>query len=259
VFCRSSSKRFERPLLLLPPSSFSPSKQKKKKKRRKMLGRVSKLARACPKSSFTKSSRMVSRSFSSTAKQASGGLSFELSDEQKQFQETARKFAREEMIPLAPQYDKTMEYPWPIIKKAWELGLLNTHIPQKYGGLGLGILENCIITEELAYACTGMSTAMGANDLGQIPVILAGNDAQKKKYLGRCIDSPIVVSGPRKRETRFFFSFFFFLLFFCFYELFSFLLSSPPILWGFFFSSSRYGEFFFFSLSFSSFRGVWKK
>jgi acyl-CoA dehydrogenase len=82
---------------------------------------------------------------------------------------------------------------------------MNTHIPKKFGGLGLGILDNTVITEELAYACTGFSTAVrdlwdeltwqvGANDLGQVPVILAGNDAQKKKYLGRCVDEPIAVS-----------------------------------------------------------------
>jgi len=60
--------------------------------------------------------------------------------------------------------------------------------------LGLGILDNTIITEELAFGCTGFSTALGANDLGQIPVILAGNEAQKKKYLGRCVEEPIAVS-----------------------------------------------------------------
>lgn len=66
----------------------------------------------------------------------------------------ARKFAQEEVIPVAAEYDRTMEFPRPIFDKAWELGLVNTHIPEEYGGLGLGCLEGCLIGEELAYGCT---------------------------------------------------------------------------------------------------------
>jgi acyl-CoA dehydrogenase len=95
-----------------------------------------------------------------------GGPWFGLSDEQKEFQATARKFAREEIIPVAAEYDKTGDYPWPLIKKAWGLGLMNTHIPADIGGLELGVLTNCIIAEELAYGCTGIHTAMEASSLG---------------------------------------------------------------------------------------------
>ena len=55
------------------------------------------------------------------------------------------------MIPVEKHYDTTMEYPQPIFKKAWELGLVNTHIPAEYGGTGMGCLDGCIIAEELAY------------------------------------------------------------------------------------------------------------
>ncbi|XP_038147849.1 medium-chain specific acyl-CoA dehydrogenase, mitochondrial-like isoform X1 [Cyprinodon tularosa] len=122
----------------------------------------------------------------------SSGFSFELTDQQKEFQQLARRFAREEMMPVAAAYDKSAEYPFPIIKKAWELGLVNGHIPQEYGGMGLSIFDACLITEELAYACTGMQTAMEANSLGQMPVIIAGNEAQKKKYLGRMTEEPLM-------------------------------------------------------------------
>jgi acyl-CoA dehydrogenase len=118
-------------------------------------------------------------------------LNFTLSDDQLQLQELARKFAKEEIIPKAPHHDETGEYPRDIAKKAWEIGLMNTHIPQEYGGLGLGVLEGCIITEELAYGCTGISTAMEANTLAAAPVIVAGNDAQKKEFLGKLSSSPI--------------------------------------------------------------------
>ena len=66
----------------------------------------------------------------------------------------ARKFAQEEVMPVAAEYDRTMEFPRPVFDKAWELGLVNTHIPEEYGGLGLGCLEGCLIGEELAYGCT---------------------------------------------------------------------------------------------------------
>jgi acyl-CoA dehydrogenase len=118
-------------------------------------------------------------------------IDFSLSEEQTQLQELARKFAKEEMAPKAAHHDKTGEYPREIAKKAWELGLMNTHIPQEYGGLGLGVLEGCVITEELAWACTGISTAMEANTLAAAPVIVAGNEEQKKEFLGRLTAEPL--------------------------------------------------------------------
>jgi len=111
-------------------------------------------------------------------------IDFSLSDDQKQLQELARKFAKEEIIPKAAHHDETGEYPHEIVKKAWELGLINTHVPQEYGGMGLPVLDGCIITEELCYGCTGIATAMEANMLAAAPVIVAGNDAQKKEFLG---------------------------------------------------------------------------
>ncbi|KAM6343689.1 LOW QUALITY PROTEIN: medium-chain specific acyl-CoA dehydrogenase, mitochondrial, partial [Alca torda] len=120
------------------------------------------------------------------------GFSFELSDEQEECQATARKFAVEEIIPVAAQYDKTGEYPFPLIKRAWELGLMNSHIPECCSGLGLGSFEACLITEDLAYRCTGVQTAIEANSLGQMPVIIAGNEHRQKKYLGRMTEDPMM-------------------------------------------------------------------
>ena len=119
------------------------------------------------------------------------GLCLELSDDQKAYRDLARKFAAEEIIPVAAEYDRTMEFPRPIFDKAWELGLVNTHIPEEYGGLGLGCTEGCIIGEELAYGCTGIMTAMEANGLAAAPVILAGSHEQKSKYLGRLTEEPL--------------------------------------------------------------------
>ncbi|KAJ3279464.1 hypothetical protein HK104_001448 [Borealophlyctis nickersoniae] len=134
------------------------------------------------------------RQFSSES--ASSGPSFGLSPEQLELQDLARKFTASEIIPKvitsAAHHDQTGEYPVEILKKAWELGLLNTHIPAEYGGLGLGVMDCAVISEEIAYGCTGIQTAAEANGLAEAPVILAGNDAQKKKYLGRMTEEPLM-------------------------------------------------------------------
>ena len=120
-----------------------------------------------------------------------GGFSLQLSEEQAALQGLARQFAVNDVIPVAAQYDQTMEFPREVFNQAWELGLVNTHIPEAYGGLGLGCLEGCIIGEELAYGCTGIMTAMEANGLAEAPVIIAGTHEQKAKYLGRMTEEPL--------------------------------------------------------------------
>src|SRR3954454_17768175 len=82
---------------------------------------------------------------------STGGPSFALTEEQQSYQELARKFAHEEIAPKAAYHDQTGEYPTEIIKKAWELVLVNTHIPAEFGGLGLGVFESSLITEELGW------------------------------------------------------------------------------------------------------------
>jgi len=120
------------------------------------------------------------------------GLNFVLTDTQQEYLDLAEKFCKEEIIPAAPHYDKTGEYPWDVIRKAHEVGLMNLHISEEYGGMGMGTLDGCLITEKLAYGCTGIMTALEANGLGAMPVIIAGNHEQKKKYLGRLIDEPVM-------------------------------------------------------------------
>src|SRR5450756_2888086 len=118
-------------------------------------------------------------------------IDFSLTEEQVQLQELARKFAREEIIPKAAYHDQTGEFPREIVKKAWDIGLMNTHVPVEYGGAGLGVLDGCLITEEFAYGCTGIATAMEANGLAAAPVIVAGNEEQKKEFLGRLTREPL--------------------------------------------------------------------
>ncbi len=110
-------------------------------------------------------------------------LNFELSQEQKEIQEMAMKFAKLEMIPKSAEYDQKGEMPMEILEKAWSLGLVNTCIPAEYGGTGFTTMDSMVITEALAYGCLGMNTAIMANDLALLPIVIGGNDEQKKKYL----------------------------------------------------------------------------
>lgn len=111
-------------------------------------------------------------------------ISFSLTDEQKELQKLARDFAIKEIRPHAEEHDREGKFPIEIAKKAFEIGLMNLNIPQDCNGSGLSVLDEVIIAEELAFGCSGISTALGANHLATAPVIVAGNDEQKKKYLG---------------------------------------------------------------------------
>ena len=82
-------------------------------------------------------------------------INFNLSDEHREIQRLARDFARKEIAPKAEHYDKTHEYPWPIVREAQKLGLTTMAVPEQYGGLGLSLFEECLVTEELAWGCSG--------------------------------------------------------------------------------------------------------
>ncbi len=110
-------------------------------------------------------------------------IGFDLTEEQQRLKEMAHEFAEKEMRPVAPHYDETEEFPWPVLRKAHELGLLTYELPEEFGGVGTNHLTTCIVAEELAWGCAGMSSSMGASMLGVIPIFLAGTDEQKKKYL----------------------------------------------------------------------------
>lgn len=110
-------------------------------------------------------------------------VSFGLSEEQRQLKQLAHEFSKNEIAPKSKHYDETAEYPWEVLKKAWEVGIMNTNIPEEFGGLGLGCFDVALIAEEIAWGCTGIGTAIEANGLAQAPVIIAGNDEQKKTFL----------------------------------------------------------------------------
>ena len=127
-------------------------------------------------------------------------LGFTLSPEQEQLKRTARDFARKEIIPAAPKYDEAEEFPYDVMRKAWEVGLMNFEVPQAFGGLGLGVLDTILCLEEINYGCSGMATIIAVNDLSATPLLLAGNNEQKKEFLGRltqdCVFAAYALTEP---------------------------------------------------------------
>jgi acyl-CoA dehydrogenase len=123
-----------------------------------------------------------------------GGVSFTLTDEQKALRELAREFAEKEIRPKAAEYDEQSTHPADLIAKAHDLGLMNPHIPEEYGGLGLPGFEGMLIGEELSWGCSGIAVSIVANTLGACPVLLAGSEAQKREWLPPLVEEPILCS-----------------------------------------------------------------
>ncbi|MGZ4287745.1 MAG: acyl-CoA dehydrogenase family protein, partial [Solirubrobacteraceae bacterium] len=103
-------------------------------------------------------------------------VDFTLTDEQKNMREMAHEFAEKEIRPVAWEYDKDGTWPGKIIEKAWELGLMNGHLPEEYGGPGLGFLDGAIIEEEISWGCSGIGTSLTCNGLATAPIVLAASE-----------------------------------------------------------------------------------
>ncbi|MEI7559556.1 MAG: acyl-CoA dehydrogenase family protein [Actinomycetes bacterium] len=112
-------------------------------------------------------------------------VDFTLTDEQLALREMAHDFAEKEMRPVAHEYDKDGTWPKDVLKKAWELGLMNSHLPEEYGGPGASYFEGALIEEEMGWGCSGIGTSIACNGLAAAPVMLGGSDEIKKEYLTR--------------------------------------------------------------------------
>lgn len=142
-------------------------------------------------------------------------VDFTLTDEQKNLRDMAHDFAEKEIRPVAWEYDKDGTWPQEILQKAFDVGLMNTHVPEEYGGVGLSHLDGALIEEELSWGCSGITTSLGANGLASAPVAIAGSDEVKKEYFedltaslklaSFCLTEPGAgsdVSGMRTRAVR---------------------------------------------------------
>ncbi len=129
-----------------------------------------------------------------TEQSIAGGVSFALTDEQKELRALAREFATKEIRPVAAEHDVHMRHPVEVIAKAHEVGLMNIHVPTDLGGPGLSVFDGMLVAEELNWGCSGIGTSLSANSLGAGPVILAGTDEQKATWLTPLLDTPQLCS-----------------------------------------------------------------
>src|SRR5262245_14718670 len=106
-----------------------------------------------------------------------------LSDEQRMVMELARSIAREKIAPVAAQHDEAESYPEEPMRLLAQQGLMGIWLPEAYGGSDMGALAVALVAEEIAWACAATATNWGATPLGGYPILLAGTEAQKRRYL----------------------------------------------------------------------------
>ena len=98
----------------------------------------------------------------------------------------AHDFAENEIRPVAWKYDERRHLARGVLRKAWELGLMNNHMPEEYGGPGASYLEGCLIEEELAWGCSGIATSLGANGLAGAPIMVGGSEETQEASTSGC-------------------------------------------------------------------------
>ncbi len=118
-------------------------------------------------------------------------MDYGFTEEQKEIIELTRKIAKERVLPVRAELDENETFPWEIINILADAGLFGIYIPEEYGGLGFGNLENCLAVEELSKCCIGVSVSFAASGLGCYPILLYGSEEQKKHYL------PIIAAGKK--------------------------------------------------------------
>ncbi|MDR0956507.1 MAG: acyl-CoA dehydrogenase family protein [Endomicrobium sp.] len=118
-------------------------------------------------------------------------MDYMLSEEERIMIETARTIAVEKIKPVREQYDEKEEFPWDIVKEFAQADLCGVYIPEEYGGFGKGIMGLVLVVEELCKIDGAIALSLAATALGTLPILVAGSEEQKKKYL------PDIASGKK--------------------------------------------------------------
>ena len=118
-------------------------------------------------------------------------MDYFLTQEQQMIRDLARKIAREKLLPVRAELDEKEEFPWEIVKISAEAGLMGVSMPEEYEGFGGGVLEYCLVAEELSRVCLGIATSVVASGLGAMPILLYGSPEQKREYL------PAIAKGTK--------------------------------------------------------------
>lgn len=138
-------------------------------------------------------------------------IGFDLTQEQRILQEKARRFSRDVILPAAAEHDRDGTFPLEVMKKAYTEGFFTPLVPKEYGGGGLGVLDTCILSEELAAGCVGMYVSIFVSTLALYPIIKYGTEEQKGRFLrpfcsefsiaSYCLSESTVGSDPASMKT----------------------------------------------------------
>jgi len=110
-------------------------------------------------------------------------IDYLLTEEQLMIRDLCKQITDEKIRPVAAELDKTEKFPWSVMKVMAKSDLFGVYIDEKYGGMGGGIMELCIATEEFSRGCAGIAICYSASALGTYPILLFGTEEQKEKYI----------------------------------------------------------------------------
>ncbi len=139
-------------------------------------------------------------------------MDYFLTEDQTSLRDLVRQIAEEQVKPVRAKYDLEGKFPWDVVKVFAEAGLFSVVVPEEYGGMGMGVFELAIMTEELSRVCGGIALSVAASALGTFPILISGNDEQKKRYLPNlasgkhlgafCLTEPNAGSDAGSMATR---------------------------------------------------------
>ncbi len=128
-------------------------------------------------------------------------MEYFLTEKQQVISDLAKRIAEEKIAPVAAKYDESGEFPWEIMKILAQTDMFRVYIPEEYGGLGGGIMDMVLVTEELSKACGGISLGYAATGLGAMPILLFGDNQQKEKYLTKVAEGAVAAFGLTESEA----------------------------------------------------------
>jgi len=121
-------------------------------------------------------------------------INFSLEKSDLEIIEKYKNFAKEHITPNAQKYDKSTDFPWPIVKQAYKSGIMNCALPKKYGGQDFSIFQSSLSSEELGAACMGIGISIDANTLALTPLLIAANEEQQERFYGKIVENQEVAA-----------------------------------------------------------------
>ena len=121
-------------------------------------------------------------------------MDFNLDDNQQMLVESVRRFVRSEILPGILERERKDAFPWDIIRKIWNMGIMNLTVPPSVGGNGVDVLTGALIIRELACGDAGIATSAMCNDLANAVIAFHGSPEQQERFLGPFVGAPLLAS-----------------------------------------------------------------